>query len=411
MIADGITIRSESGRQFRNDSPLKSGGQGVTFLATDLNTGEKGVLKFFHQAHIDSNLVQRLHFLPDQDLSKLCPSLCAPTDVIVSEGMVGHFSPLAEGVSLEHYQVNPAVNFEKHIQLAANLAHAITQLHERDIAHGDLHANNIFIAAEAMKLSVIDFDNFYAPGQPAPPMLGHNLYMARELRAALSEGKPAIPNRFTDSFSLAILLHEIILLRHIVPATVETENDFHNAMYAGRWSQDPTMSGKTKGELGGFPAAVLNANLARLFRRAFSLEPAQRPSPDEWGQELLKAGNSIFCCPNCSGPCVVDASKTSCPICKERYPTLNLHLPKMSDISIDRGATMIGRDTFGGAEKVSARHAIFRRIGPNTWMESLGRNGTYRLVGSDWKKLPDKKPVLVQKGDRLKFADQEVTLT
>jgi len=55
-------------------------------------------------------------------------------------------------------------------------------------------------------------------------------------------------------------------------------------------------------------------------------------------------------------------------------------------------------------------HAVFRRIGPQTWMESVGRNGTWRWSGSQWIRLPDKKPVLVQKNDQLKFADLEVTV-
>jgi pSer/pThr/pTyr-binding forkhead associated (FHA) protein len=60
--------------------------------------------------------------------------------------------------------------------------------------------------------------------------------------------------------------------------------------------------------------------------------------------------------------------------------------------------------------KASGRHAIFRRIGPETWIESQGSNGTYRWTGSGWARLPDRKRLLVQSGDRLRLGDVDVDL-
>jgi hypothetical protein len=98
-------------------------------------------------------------------------------------------------------------------------------------------------------------------------------------------------------------------------------------------------------------------------------------------------------------------------MCKEPFPTLTMVIEAGGgSVSLDLGATVVGRVELGGSLKVSARHAVFRRIGPETWIESCGSNGVYRWSGSGWSKLSDNKPVLVQSGDRMRLADVEVQL-
>jgi hypothetical protein len=156
---------------------------------------------------------------------------------------------------------------------------------------------------------------------------------------------------------------------------------------------------------------VLNADLARLFRSALSLEPAKRPSPDIWKNELGKAFTSIYCCPACGGPCVVDVSKRACPLCKRPFPHLVLRTADGKVISLERGSVSIGRSELGGSVKVSVLQAVFRRVGPETWVESLGSNGSYRWTGTAWVRLPERRPILIQQGDRLRLGDVHVQLT
>jgi DNA-binding helix-hairpin-helix protein with protein kinase domain len=285
-------------------------------------------------------------------------------------------------------------------------------MHKRQIAHGDLHAENLIIdhIGSVFQLHVIDFDNFNAPGVPRPPMVGQNLYLAPELRAALAKGKHAIPDLYTDRFALGVLMHEIILLRHVAAGADENEADFEKAMCSGRWLQDPAATDRPKGSSGGYPVEVLNADLGRLFRSALSLSPPKRPSPMDWESELGRAINSVYCCPYCGGPCLVDVSKVKCPLCDRAFPALIAVVNRRTSIDLSGGATPIGRKDLGGSMKVSSRHAVFRRVGGETWIESFGSNGTYRWNGSGWTRLPDRKPVIVQSGDRLRIADVEVQL-
>ncbi len=429
MTRKGKIIKSDSGHCIRIEEPLIKqtwdatqakwvdvpgvGGQACAYWATEMNTGQKGVAKIFKKEFANADTIKRTRFLVDQDLHTACPILLAPIEVLHKGDMVGHYTPFADGMSLENHLLKPDSTFIEHMQLAIALSHATSVLHARNIAHGDLQTENLIVnhVGSVLELRVIDLDNFSAPGLPPPPCVGHNLYMSPELRAALDNHQPAVPTIRSELFSLAVLMHEIVLLRHLVAGSDSTDESFRKAMCSGRWLQDPAAADRPTGDLGGYPVEVLNADLARLFRAAVSLQPSDRPSADEWETELHKAFQSVYCCPACGGPCIVDASKVVCPLCKRPFPYLTLRiLANHSTIPLNRGATLVGRADLCGSPKASVRHAIFRRVGPELWIESLGSNGTYRWNGRGWTKFPDGKPLLVQNGDRLRLGDVEALL-
>ena len=409
MIKKGDVVKSDTGRRIRVEEMIKAGGQGEAYQVIEVNSGQKGVLKVFHKRFTNGDTLKRLRFLIDQDFHIACPVLCAPIDLLNNKYMIGHYTPFAEGNSLEEFLGNPVSTFLEEMQLAITLAHAISVMHERGIAHGDLHAENLIIkrVGSVFQLHVIDLDNFNAPGMPVPPCVGHNLYMAPELRAALAKGKPAIPTVESDLFALGVLMHEIVLLLHPANGNDDTEAKFQKAMCSGRWLMDPASADRPEENLGGYPTTTLNADLARLFRSAVSIDSSIRPTSDLWESELGKAFNKIYCCPKCGAPCVIDISKVACPVCHSPYPYLTMRLKDRRRILLSAGSTIIGRGDLGGSMKVSVQHAIFRRVGPETWLESIGTNGTYRWNGIGWARLPDRKQVLVQTGDRMRIGDVE----
>lgn len=414
MIQTGKVIKSDSGRRIRVERLIKAGGQGEAYLATETNSSQKGVLKAFHKRFANGDTIERLRYLINQDLQSECPVICAPIDLVLKRDVVAHYTPFAAGIPLEEFLGNPEATFIEAMQLAITLSHAVATLHRHGLAHGDLHAENLIVehVGTVFRLHLIDLDNFGAPGLPNPPCVGHNLYMAPELREALAKGHEAVPTVTTDLFAMGVLMHEIILLRHLCAGSDATEDEFQKAMCSGRWVQDPAASDRPSANVGGYPVEVLNADLARLFRSAVSLNSSSRPSAEAWERELGRAFNAVYCCPNCGGPCVVDVSKTSCPLCRKPFPHLGIMVaPTKKLIQLSNGATVVGRGDLGGSKKASARHAVFRRVGPETWIESHGSNGSYRWNGAGWARLPDKKPVLVQSGDRLRLADVEVSVS
>ncbi|MBN1515998.1 protein kinase [Candidatus Sumerlaeota bacterium] len=416
MIPKGEIIKTDSGRCLCVKSMIKAGGQGEAYRVTEADTGQDGVLKVFHKRFVKSATVERLRFLIDQDLHSACPVLMPPVDMLSEGSLVGHYTPLAQGQLLEEFLRNPKSTFIEELQLAIALAHAICVLHDREIAHGDLHAENLIVhrIGTALHLAIIDLDNFSAPGIPPPPCIGHNLYMAPELRKALAQERPAVPTLLTDLYSLGVLMHEIILLCHPSAGNDSNANDFQKAMCAGKWLMDPAYTDPGGGgKTFGYPTAILNTDLARLFRNAVSVHPAERPSANRWKDNLNKAFHAVYCCPNpkCGCPCIIDVSKIACPLCGAPYPHLTMRISGHGGaIHLVNGSTVIGRTELGNSRMVSERHAIFHRIGPETWLESVGRNGSYRWSGIEWIRLPDKRSLLVQAGDRLRLGDVEVQL-
>ena len=417
MIEKGTVVKSDSGRRrIRVDGFIKEGGQAAVYHATELNSGQKGVLKEFRKRFANGDTVKRIQFLLDQDFQTACPVLSGPIDVLNTRGLVGHYTPFVAGKQLEEFLVEPNSTFVEQMQLAIALAHAVNIMHSRRIAHGDLHAENVIINREGtvFRVHLIDLDNFNASGMPLPPCVGHNLYIAPELREALAKGRPAIPTCETDLFALGVMMHELLLLYHTSAGNDAADPDFKKAMCSGRWLLDQAAADRPRKDLGGYPVGILNADLARLFRSSLSLDPAMRPSAASWEATLWAAFFAIYCCPApaCGGPCVIDASKTKCPVCGTPFPSLTLRVKdKGRVLRLTNGATVVGRSELGGSQKVSVRHAIFRRVGPETWIESKGSNGTYRWNGASWTKMPENKPRLVQAGDRLRFGDVEAQLS
>lgn len=405
----GDEVRTNSGRRLRVDGELPPGVQATPYRVTDLSTRDSGVLKVFPSPTPAGR--RRLEALIEAGLHRVCSVLCAPTDLVTAGGVVGHVSALAPGRPLEQAQDEPGP-FPEQLTLALALAHALDALHRRGWAHGDLHGGNIFVFRDATGASIylIDFDNFAAARVPEPPCLGHALYMAPELRKAMADKRTSVvPDVRSDRFALTVVLHEIILLRHPAAGAAATDEAFSRAMCEGRWPDDPATVGRSAGVVGGYPVETLHADLARLFRRGFSLAPDERPSAGEWATTLRAAVSQVFACPGCSAPCLVDSSKRSCPACRAPYPTLTLVLPG-GPVALAQASLPIGRDHLGGASHVSTRHAIFRRVGPDTMVESFGQNHTFRWTADGWLQIPDRTPVLIQAGDRLRFADVEVAI-
>ena len=413
MIDPGTRFTSKGGRDILIGDLITVAGQAEIYHATDSESKQDIVAKVFHEKFYTDKETKRLESIIRRNLSSVCPLLCPPIDMIMIPGRLAHYCPFVHGKTLEEYLANPQSNFMEAMQLAITVAHAFNALHRLEITHGDIHSGNIILSRDEglLKIKVIDMDNFNAPECPAPSCAGHNLYMAPELRIALKKDQPVIPTLYTDRFSLGLVIHETLLLRHVCTGADDSESKFHQAMCCGQWQYDPSLHKPISKDLGGYPAEILNTDLKRLFRRTMSLIPEERPSAQEWETELSKAFHQVYCCPKCGSPNLIDTSKQTCPMCQTPYPYLALKIISNNQIiPLKDGATLVGRSKLGCSSQVSMHHAVFRRIGPETWMESTGRNGTYRWNGKNWSKLPHKKAILVQKGDHLRMADIETSL-
>lgn len=406
----GKTLVTSTGRQLRCAALLDRGGQGEVYTARDMRTGEEMVVKLFFEEFSTAETLQRLQFLISRDLRSVCPVLFAPDSSLKFNRRIGHATHFAQGQKLSDI-LDPSakpLSFPEALQLAWAFAHAVSCLHALSMAHGDLHSSNLLVhrtdAGGLAEIALIDFDNFSAPETPAPRMLGHELYMAPEIRSAATHGRHRPPDIRTDVFSLGVIMHEILLLRHLASGARNSE-EFLQAL--SRWGDDPARPGSAGlPASGGYPATVLNPTISSLFRRSIVRTPEERPLAPEWVEGLRRSAGDLNTCEHCGSTSLIDGGRLACPICGMAWPTVRLIIESSGrDIRIDRASLTLGRPDVGGSPKVSSRHCVVRRRGPEVTLESIGRNGTWREVDSRWIRLPDNKPILLQVGDRLRLAD------
>lgn len=402
MINRGTELRTRCFGKLTVTETLAAGGQGTAYDAKGKD-GSGYVVKLYRPEFQTSDTRKRLETLIAQKFEVANTSIVAPRELVEVCGAIGHVSVKAPGVSLEEMLTNGGFDLLEGIQMACALARSIEVVHSRGFAHGDIHANNVLVYRNGIyRLFVIDFDNFAGKSLPMAPCLGHNLYMAPEIRT-----KGATPSIEADRFSLAVVIHELITLRHPVPVDA-TEEEFSKAMEQGKWLGDPSQLQKERSQ--GYPSEVLDADLARLFRLGLSDNPFERPSAQKWQDTLYSSLFKIHVCPRCSAPTIVDASKKKCAICENSYPTLSLRCGSRS-IRLDQSSLVLGRDQLGGSQQISTRHAVIRRIGPEYRIEDCSANGVFRMTPSGWLPIPktndlDRQAVLAA-GDKLRFANVE----
>lgn len=411
MLERGRSYKTDSGRTVRVGDFMRAGGQGEAYRAELREIGEQGVLKIFKDQFNTPQSRQRLVHLVNLKLSEQSAAIQAPTEVI-TRPFLGHFAPFAPGESLDQKLQGSAIGLIPALQVGLALTHALTVMHGIRLAHGDLHSENLLIekaAGDVYRLRVIDLDNFSAPGVPPPVMLGQSLYMAPEQRQALMGGTPLIPDIRSDRFSLGVLLHEILLQKHPASGFDGDAATFERTMATGKWYHDPACRDASTPNVGGYPSEILDTDLARLFRRSLSLQRDERPTAPEWTNSLLKALNHTYACPHCNGEFLCDTSRTQCLYCARTFPTLAVITPLGRTIPIRTAAEPVGRSLLGD-ETVSDNHAVFRRLGPDTYIESIGRNGSYSWSGSGWQRLRDRFLIPVKPGDRLRLGRCEVRI-
>jgi len=408
MPVKGEKIRTESGKTLECVKTLGLGGEGEALLVTDLRTGEEGVLKVLAPFFDRDVVAKRLEFIIGKDLSGLCPVLVSPIDIVKTEQFIGHYARYVDGMPLLKFVQAHSQTFVENLQLAIAISHAIAVLHDENIAHGDLHSDNVLVmrSGSSVRAFIIDFDNFYSPGLPTGMSVGNLYYMAPEIRRAFANGVATAPDLHSDRFSLGVLLHETILLLNFSAGVEQSPEELNKAMMSGYWIHDPANPHRPHDSFMGYPPEVLNAELARLFRRSASLAREERPHPREWEEALSRALFKVHSCPLCAKAFLVEASKTSCPHCGKPFPLLRVVTTSGFSLVVQGGAEVVGRTQLG-SPKVSAQHSVLRRVGPETWLESRGRNGTYRWTGTEWKRAPDGSRILIRPGDRLRFADVE----
>ena len=192
--------------------------------------------------------------------------------------------------------------FRGRLWLCINLCQAVRRMHFSGLCHGDLSENNVFGDPVAGTASVIDCDGLVVPGVSRPVVQGTGFWMAPELIL-----KPdTVPTPETDQHSLAVLIHQLLLLRHPLmgrPGLFDNDpdrDDYFQLAAKARFIEDARNPNNQIRSLS-YPCTVLGTEVARLIEKAFIAglnAPKRRPMPSEWERDLAPLTHGLVPCPN-----------------------------------------------------------------------------------------------------------------
>ncbi|WP_064750281.1 serine/threonine protein kinase [Solirubrobacter soli] len=211
---------------------------------------------------------------------------------------------------------------------AFQLADSYRRLHGAGLAYRDISSGNAFLDPRTGDVAICDNDNVSVDGKPSM-VFGTPRFIAPEILL-----REAGPSRYSDLWSLAVLLFHLFFNHH--PLEGRLERGIHcldSAAMFRLFAEDPififhpddTRNRPVPGEQ---DAAIrlweiYPASLRELFTQAFTegvRDPTARVGEGEWQLALASLRDAIFPCPDCGRSNVYDTEGTlgRCYVCGSR---------------------------------------------------------------------------------------------
>lgn len=327
---EGMIIKSILGKEyFLIEKVDKQGAQGVVY---EESTG-KYIIKLYKKGneYQNRNRLNKLEWLmkqsyPDQFIKPL-DIFTEPYIGYAMEKVNNHISlnklliP-SKDASISQWYNEDTGGLRRRLFLGYKIAMQFALLHDSNRAYCDISGNNILVNQDPSIASIcmIDIDNIYIPGGDSGNILGTSRYMAPEII-----NKQMQPDIFTDDYSLAVILYELLKCGHpyvgdmIEDGTIEQQQQAYLGFYPYVDEEDsPNFSTQM------LPAnVVFTTKLKELFHKTFVTgkdNRIARTTAREFAFACLEASNKVMKCPNCGHWHYASPSsdrKYYCPWCDE----------------------------------------------------------------------------------------------
>ena len=325
-------VVDDDGRVWRLDRRLGTGGQGDVYSVPS----QPLAVKVLH----DDNPVARaalqdrlraVRRLPLQDIPIASPL------VLLARPHTGYVMKLIDGVQpLDDLRPSPRVadvaqwyfdtgGLRRRLRVLARLADALDHLHSRAIVYGDLSLANVLISEDKASdvVWLIDPDNLRYSSAPGRWIMTPH-FGAPELHRRTARA----PTTLTDAHSLAVIVYEILTLKHpLLGGVLVDENAaLEERAFRGElpWVAHP--DDDRNEQLAGLPwPMVLTRRAFDLARRTFEAglsDAKTRPSAGEWARELRWASGMCLECQACEQTFLAGAR--NCPWCGTDRPRVAL---------------------------------------------------------------------------------------
>lgn len=249
-------------------------------------------------------------------------------------------------------------NWLHQVKICITISRGVRRMHAAGLAHSDLSYKNVLIDPITGRACLIDMDGLVVPGKFPPDVVGTPDFIAPEcvMTAHLAREDPQrkLPSIATDQHALATLIYMYLLFRH--PLRGDKVHDFsdpqkdeelsmgaqalfieHPVDKSNRINQKNVKPAELPWKNPDrIPFQVTGPYLTELFKRAFIdglMNPAARPTADEWENALVKTVDLLQPCVNkaCEQQWYVFDNTThpACPFCSTPFmgplPVLNLY--------------------------------------------------------------------------------------
>ena len=170
---------------------------------------------------------------------------------------------------------------------------------------------------------MIDIDNIYIPGGNSGNVLGTSRYMAPEIINRQME-----PDIFTDDYSLAVILFELLTTGHpyvgdiVINGTPEMQTQAYQGLFP--YIDDPDAEINKPSQM--LPVeAVMTNKIRKLFQRTFIKgkdNRMERVPARDFAIAFLEASNLVMKCPVCENWHIAKPGKNGyeCPWCDDVNP-------------------------------------------------------------------------------------------
>ena len=449
---EGKVIQTVEGTKYVLTDIAGEGAQGVVYN----EASDKFLIKLYNRRDPiqNRNRFNKLKWLIKQDYPN---QFIRPLELVespyvgyVMEKVKGH-SALnkllvpSRDVTFSEWYNKQTGGLRRRLFLAYKIAMQFALLHETNRAYCDISGNNILVNIDPSVASIcmIDIDNIYIPGGDSGNVLGTSRYMAPEIM-----NKQISPDIFTDAYSLAVILFELLRVGHpyvgdmVEDGTPDQQAQAYLGLYP--YVEDPDTDINRSSQM--LPMDVVTTKaLKRLFERTFihgKEDRMMRTTAREFALACLEASNRVMKCSNPACGCWYLAKPNQkkqyvCPWCdsvnerpmflqfKDRYSVSKnckdrekevfeekavysfVLREEKNDITNNYISNMyVKRDRFSKPINVyftvrKAKDGNFYLLNPNNCELYILKRGEERYIPVTNKS----KPVVLEKRDRLFFGD------
>lgn len=320
LLRPGTVLVSEAGVQYRVAALLGAGGQGEVYQVEA--DGSQKALKWYFPKNAQSQqrkILERLVEMGAPDGAFLWPE-----DMITApDGKTfGYIMPLRPRqykglVDLLKCRVDPS--FFVRCRTAFNLARAYEKLHSMGNCYRDINYGNLFFDPATGDVLICDNDNV-APKDMPGLVQGTYGFMAPEIIRG-----EARPSRYTDQYSLAVLLFYIFCVAHPLHGKLEAsirclDIPAQDRLYGTHpvFIYDPDNE-ENRPVSGVHDNAIVYwklypQELKDLFTESFTVglrNPNQRVTEKRWMNAMANLMGGIVPCPKCGAELFYDPQKVS----------------------------------------------------------------------------------------------------